>query len=183
MDDYVPHALLCIHCKVEVDLTTAHYGRVIAGWQELRRHNVELSIHNGTVHRTPTVTEVMFPKKVTGYACHACYVELFNTTWRDKNAHLRRAFEGVLLPVEQPKNDDHDASPIVKGLYAPHAGRGDRGYLSEGDAKKADSKRLKGFDRPKRDDIKLKPKRVVVKGGKWKEDPLKYNYIPPKKAK
>lgn len=185
VDDYIPQAILCIHCHTEVNLTTAHYGRVVGSWRHSQRHNVELSISplSGEVFRTPTITEVRYPEKITGHCCNPCYLELFHTTWRDKTGHLRRAFESVLVPVEQPKNDDHDASPITKHLYAPHAGKGDRGYLSETDAKKGDHHKLTGFDRPKRDDINLKGKRVVVRNGRWKEDPAKYNYTPTKKGK
>lgn len=178
LDDYTPQAVLCIHCHTEVDLTTSHFGRVVGGWRNSQRHNVELSLtSSGEVFRTPTVTEVRYPEKVTGHCCNPCYLELFNTSWRDKTGHLRRAFESVLPPVEQPKNDDFDASPITKGLYAPHAGKGDRGYLDDMQAAGADKHgKLAGFDRQKRDDINLKPKRVIVKGGKWKIDPAKYNY-------
>jgi len=183
VDSYIPQALLCIQCKTEIDLTTAHHGRIIAGWRELSKRDVLLTIHNGELHRIPTVTESFFPTKITGFACHPCYIELFNTTWRDKTGHLRRAFESVSLPLEQPKNDDHDASPITKGLYAPHAGKGDRGYLTDGQAAKADKHKLTGFDRTLRDDINLKPKRTIVKGGRWKEDPIKYGYETPKRGK
>jgi hypothetical protein len=184
LDDYIPQAILCIQCATEIDLTTAHYGRIIAGWQEAKRYNVLLSLHNGEVHRIPTVTESYFPTKITGYACHACYTELYNTVWRDTKGHLRRAFETVPLPVEQPKNDFHDASPITKGLYAPHAGKGDRGYLSDDQAAKADHHgKLAGFNREKRDDLNLKQKRVVVRNGRWKEDPEKYGYVSPKSKK
>lgn len=197
VDDYTPQAILCIACQGEVDLTTAHYGRITTGFRSTQHHDVLLNVTaNGEVIKTPTVTEHYFPHKITGFACHGCFTHLYNQTWRDKNDHLRRAFEVVLQKVEQPLNDDHDASPITKGLYAPHVGKRKHGRKADyfetasSDRPSAviedialplnpkDDRKLQGFDRPIRDDIKLKPKRIVVKRGKWKESPTEYNYTP-----
>lgn len=192
IDNYVPQAILCMACSTEIDLTTAHYGRVSKGFQ----HSESTDIHTIRVENSfmdiPITTEKYFPVKTTGYACVECWIRLYNTAWRDKNGELRRAFENLHLPVEQPKNDDYDAAKVTKGLYAPHIGKRSKdsgrpvaGYF-EGTPNKSSSvaidypakvdRKLKGFNKFKREDIKTKGKRVIVKGGKWKVDPASYDY-------
>lgn len=220
IDDYVPEAPICIHCQTELDLTTAHYGRVIAGWQSRQKTEVTHTVTDGpVVHQIPVTHTQYFPRKITGWVCEPCYCVLHNETYKDATGHLRRAFETVLLPVVQPDSDDHEAAKITKGLYAPHAGgKGLAAAIVEyhrhychtckyawssprvtaascpncqSDARiqycgitdkiPTVDRKLQGFNREHRDDLKLKGKRVVVKGGKWKEDPEKYNYTPSKR--
>ena len=192
IDAYVPQSVTCIRCSNPVDLTVNnHYGRIIAKWRQQLVNGIQHAFHNGKVTQIPTVTERSYPEKVTGYACTACYTELYNTISHDASGHLRRAFETVYKQLEQPVNDDHDASSITKGLYAPHVTKrkhGKRAALYETATHDTGSpvidqlpkvdRKLKGFNKFKRD-LNLKPKRIVVKGGKWKEDPAKYDYKPP----
>ena len=191
LDDYVPQAILCMQCQSEVDLTKAHFGRIIAGWIGQAINGIDHVIYNGLLHQIPTVTEHRFPRKITGYCCEPCYIDLYNTTWREKKTgHLRRAFETLHQQLLQPANDDYDAASVTKGLYAPHIGKR-KGKVKENyhtapvDRPSAiinnpPDRKLKGFNRPERDDIKLKPKRTIVRSGKWKVDPVKYNYQKPK---
>ena len=191
IDDYVPQSILCPHCKGEVDLSTAHYGRAMMGFQTYQKRDVIHTFHNGQVHTIPTVDERWYPVKIHGYFCETCYLTLWNTTWRDKRGWLKHAFESVLPPVSQPKNDDHEASPITKGLYAPHVVKKSHGRKQdfyENPEQNGSSpviepaqlprveRKLQGFKREKRDDLNLKPKRTIVRNGKWKVDPAKYNY-------
>lgn len=194
VDDHTPQAAACLRCTAQLDFASgnAHYGRIVAEWKSKESTEIIHGYNGGRVMQIPVTTEQRYPRKVAGWCCGECYTELWNTTWYDKSEHLRRAFEHVSLPVEQPKNDDYDASPITKGLYAPHVGKrkqrkadfyetasNDRPSAVIDTPPKVDRK-LTGFDRPKRDDIRLKPRKTIVKGGKWKVDPTEYNYQPPK---
>ena len=178
IDDYIPQSVVCIRCHLEIaDHSAAHYGRIVGSWQSSQERSSESKLVGGRVITFDTITEYAFPRKITGLCCTACFESLYNTTWRDKNGHLRRAFEIVHAKVDQPINDDHDASKITKGLYAPHAG-GKRGnHLSDcviKDEQIAEYVKLQGFERPEPRDHKLKPKRIVVRNGKWKENPDEY---------
>lgn len=194
IDAYIPSSIACIRCSSSVDLTiSAHYGRIVAKWKHQLVDTIQHAFNNGKVTQVPTVTDRYYPEKVTGYVCDACYTELYNTTSRDASGHLRRAFEVVHRQVEQPANDDYDASSITKGLYAPHVTKRKHGRKAdyfETATKENGSpviehlpkvdRKLKGFNKFKREDLNIKPKRIVVKAGKWKEDPTKYDYKPPK---
>lgn len=210
IDDYVPQAQLCMRCGVEVESLTAHHGRIVETRVTPEGENapkllqgrvdgVKFKLHGGSIWKIDTVTETFFPRKVTGFCCSVCYTLLWNTTWRDKNGDLRRAFETIHREVIYPVRDEHEASPIVKGLYAPHvgkrrAGRPKADYFENAtnDHKSVtidDSRlprdpehdrKLTGFNRPERDDIKIdrNKRKVIAKGGKWKVNPAEYNYKP-----
>lgn len=193
IDDYVPQSILCAYCHDEVDLTTAHHGRAVTGTIYSQRRDVVHTFHNGRVHEIPVVKDVTFPTMLRGWFCAVCYATLWAIQWRDKTGHLKHAFESTPVPggILQPKNDDYEASKVTKGLYAPHVVKHSHGrkadYFetpqSNGSSPVIDNppvvdRKLAGFNRSKRDDIKLKPKRIVVRRGKWKEDPNEYNYTP-----
>lgn len=192
IDNYVPQSILCAHCKSEVDLTTAHHGRAMMGFKTYQKHSVIHTINNGRVHTIPVVDTKWYPVKTKGYYCLDCYTALWNITWRDKTGHLKHAFESCPVPgpIEQPKNDDYEASKVTKGLYAPHVVKHSHGrkadfYETEPDNKgkspvidnpPSDNRKLQGFNRSKRDDINLKPRKTIVRNGKWKVNPNEYNY-------
>lgn len=190
IDNYVPQSILCAHCKSEVDLTTAHYGRAMMGFKTYQTHSEIYTINNGRVNVIPVVDTKWYPVKTKGYYCNSCYTLLWNITWRDKTGHLKHAFESCPVPGEiiQPKNDDYEASKVTKGLYAPHVVKHSHGRKSDyfetppenGSSPVIDNppadRKLAGFNRPKRDDIKLKPRKTVVRNGKWKVNPTEYDY-------
>jgi hypothetical protein len=196
IDNYVPQSILCAHCSGEVDLTKAHYGRAMMGFKTSQSHSVVHTLYNGEIHAIPTIEDKWFPVKTKGFYCDDCYTLLWNITWRDKTGHLKHAFESTPIPgpIEQPKGDDYEAAKVTKGLYAPHVVKHSHGrkadYFetpqSSGSSPVIDEaslprnpvndRKLQGFNRPIRDDIKLKPKRIVVRKGKWKEDPTEYDY-------
>ena len=195
IDNYVPQSILCVHCKSEVDLTTAHHGRALTGYVNGNQRDVVHTMNNGVVHAIPVVIERAFPTMIRGWFCATCYDTLWSITWRDKTGHLKHAFESTPVPggIVQPKNDDFEAAKVTKGLYAPHVVKHSHGRKADYfetpqssgsspviDNPPVEDRKLQGFNRPKRDDIKLKPVRRVVRNGKWKEDPTKYNYQSPK---
>lgn len=172
-----------MRCHTDItDHSTAHYGRIVSGWQSSLERNTKYELRGGVVVTIPMVTEKTFPRKVTGLCCHECYTELWNTAWHDSKGHLRRAFENVIPKVEQPKNDDHEASSITKGLYAPHAKGGSlkNAVIDEASLPydPAEDRKLQGFNRPKRDDIKIDStkRKVIVRKGKWRVHPDEYGY-------
>jgi hypothetical protein len=199
IDGYVPSAILCAHCKNEVDLTTAHHGRALTGYINGEKRDVVHTFHNGQVHAIPVVIERSYPTMIRGWFCLDCYTRLWNITWRDKTNHLKHAFESTPVPggVLQPKNDDYEASKVTKGLYAPHVVKHSHGRKSDyyetethdkGGSPVIDNppvtdRKLAGFNRPKRDDIKTKPSKTIVRKGKWKVKPEEYNYQSPKAGK
>lgn len=197
IDNYVPQAILCISCQSEMNLTTAYYGRISKGFQHSQVTDIHtIRVNNGFMD-IPVTTEKYFPVKITGYACVDCWTKLYNTTWRDKTGELRRAFENLLIKVEQPKGDDYEAAKVTKSLFAPHIGKRSKnsgrpvaGYYMDDPTKDinepdnalvienppSEDVKLKGFNKFKRDDIKTKARRTIVKRGKWKVDPETYDY-------
>ena len=121
IDNFVPTSVTCMSCQSPLDLILSHFGRMIVGFISTVRDGIIHKMRNGKVIQIPTFEEKFFPKKVSGEVCNECFITLYNTTWRDKNGHLRRAFEPKNKEIIQPKNDDYEASSITKGLYAPHA--------------------------------------------------------------
>lgn len=205
LDDYVPTCPLCIRCHAEIlDQSKAQYGRITVKWNNRQVRDFNYAIRDGQVVKTPTITDTVYPSKVTGLCCMDCYLELWNATWRsapDSNnpqGHLRRAFEHVHSEIVQHNNDDFEASPITKGLYAPHIGKGtgkrrddyhdfdpdmphsaggstlSKIALDDQQARLTDEHKLTGFERTKRDDLNMKPSRTIVRRGKWKVDPATY---------
>src|SRR3990167_3792751 len=199
LDSYVPSAILCLKCKSEIDITTGHHGKVypIAGGQPAftSRDITEpvFKVYNGKVHTIPVIETRWFVKTQTGWVCPSCYVTLYNVTWYDKDNHLCRAFKTVSIDIDkregqlqsQRETTGDQASPITKGLYAPHAkgtldsaiineiDRGSDHAISQSAVEKADRK-LAGFDRPEPRNHNLKPKRIVARNGNWKVKPDDY---------
>jgi hypothetical protein len=145
IDNFIPTTLGCMVCKAVVDLHTSHYGRIVVSWIKLRKDSLTHFVIDGAVASVPTSAEHYFPKKITGRVCKGCFDKLYNTTWRDKSNHLRRAFETLHEPVIQPKNDDYEAAKITKGLYAPHAGKGLKSTIIH--ESRPQKEKLKGFNR------------------------------------
>lgn len=143
IDTLPVQSMRCMLCTCDIDLTTAHYGRVFVGWVKNSKEFIGFRISpvasSGialptTVLPNPTTLykEQSFPKMKKGYACTTCFDRLHAITWRDKNGHLRRAFDTLKDPaikVDSITPVYDEAKPITKGLYAPHASRRKAGHL------------------------------------------------------
>lgn len=166
IDDYVPTSEVCIACAVAVDKATSHYGRIVEGWINTFKSSIlHLVTPANTILQVPTVEEKYFPKKVTGRVCNSCFDTLYNTTWRDKKGKLRRAVEVLHPKVEQPKNDDFEASPITKGLYAPHGRSGSiKSAIVDSTRESLLKEKLEGFSKFRRSNGG--PVKHIVRRGK-----------------
>lgn len=161
LDDFIPTSEVCMSCDITVEKSTSHYACIVTSWINKETNSIKHIVKDSQVIQIQQVTESFYPKKKTGRVCQACFDTLYATTWYDKSGHLRRAIEvlheGLERVLDRDKNGNlrmvantstpvqDEASPITKGLYAPHSGGSLRG--AQIDESRPINDKLKGFNR------------------------------------